>query len=91
MKLALKAREVYSVVAALEHTVFNSSLDSCICGFLFTSNTVCQLGTLGVLFLKCGAPVAHPAELGLCARLQLWKCFKRETTALILCLLWDSG
>lgn len=61
----LKAREVYSVFATLEPTAFNSSLDSCICGFLFMSNTVSHLGTLGdVLFLKCGAPVAHLQNLG---------------------------
>ena len=83
---------MYSVVATLEPTVFNSSLDSCICGFLFMSNTVCHLGTLAdVLFLKCGAPVAHPAELGLSARLLLRKRFRREMTALVLCLSWDPG
>lgn len=30
----LKAREVCPVVAILEPTVFNSGLDSCICGFV---------------------------------------------------------
>jgi len=53
----LKAREVYSVVTMLDPMVFNSSLDSCICGLLFMSNTVCHLGSLSdAPFLKRGAP-----------------------------------
>lgn len=91
-KLVLKAREVHSVVATLELTLFNSSFDSCICGFLFMSHTVCHLGTLGnLLLLECGAPVAHPAELGLRARLLLRKGFRSEMTALVLCLSGDPG
>lgn len=85
----LKAREVYSVVATLEPTVFNSSLDSCICGFLFMSNTVCHLGTLGdVLCLKSAAPAAHLQNLGY---VPVVEGSRREMTALVLCLSWDPG
>lgn len=69
---------MYSVVAVLEPTVFNSCLGSCICG-LFSLHQMLLAGSLSdMLALSCTVPVAHPAVLVLRARLLVPNSFRRS-------------